>query len=245
MKINKVHCFFEQSGTFKNEFKKLGISAQDYDIQNNFNETDNVIDLFNEIEKGYKEEPSIFDNITNDDLIMAFFPCIYFTGSSNPLLFNGTGWHKPIGESIPLIIDRSQKREHFYEILLKLCYIVYKRNLRLIFENPYDNSMHYLKNNFIVEPKVYDKNRMLRGDYFVKPTGYWFINCKNTVGFSRQYDKKQKKVRSLPSGKGNELCSEERSMISSDYARNFICDFILGKEQQHTMRSLFQGGKEQ
>ena len=46
----QVHCFFEQSGTFKNEFKKLGISAQDYDIQNNFNETDNVIDLFNEIE---------------------------------------------------------------------------------------------------------------------------------------------------------------------------------------------------
>ena len=27
------------------------------------------------------------------------------------------------------------------------------------------------------------------------------------------------------------LCSEESSMISPDYARNFICDFILGKEQ--------------
>lgn len=25
------------------------------------------------------------------------------------------------------------------------------------------------------------------------------------------------------------LCSEERSMISPDYARNFIADFILGK----------------
>ena len=32
----KVHCFFEQSGTFKNEFIKLGIPAYDYDIQNNF-----------------------------------------------------------------------------------------------------------------------------------------------------------------------------------------------------------------
>ena len=28
----KVHCLFEQSGTFKNEFKKLGIDAEDYDI---------------------------------------------------------------------------------------------------------------------------------------------------------------------------------------------------------------------
>lgn len=49
-----AHCLFEQSGTFKNEFKKLGIDAYDYDIQNEFNETDFQIDLFNEIEKGYK-----------------------------------------------------------------------------------------------------------------------------------------------------------------------------------------------
>lgn len=50
----KVHCFFEQSGTFKNEFKKLGIDAEDYDIQNNFGETDQVIDLFAEIGKSYE-----------------------------------------------------------------------------------------------------------------------------------------------------------------------------------------------
>ena len=49
-----VHCFFEQSGIFKNEFIKLGISAKDYDIQNNFGETDHIIDLFSEIENAYK-----------------------------------------------------------------------------------------------------------------------------------------------------------------------------------------------
>ena len=54
MKIEgKVYCFFEQSGTFKNEFKKLGYEAEDFDIQNEFGETDNVIDLFNEIETEY------------------------------------------------------------------------------------------------------------------------------------------------------------------------------------------------
>lgn len=52
MKINKVHCFFEQSGTFKNEFKKLGIPAGDYDILNDFGETDHVVDLFKDIENG-------------------------------------------------------------------------------------------------------------------------------------------------------------------------------------------------
>ena len=49
----KVYCLFEQSGTFKNEFLKLGINAYDYDIQNNFGQTDFQIDLFAEIEKAY------------------------------------------------------------------------------------------------------------------------------------------------------------------------------------------------
>lgn len=176
---------------------------------------------------------SVFDNITSDDLIIAFFPCIYFTGSSNPLFFanNGIGYHLPILETIKYIIKRNQDRAYFYEILMKLCYIVYEKNLRLIFENPWDNSMHYLKYNFLCEPAVYDKDRSLRGDYFVKPTGYWYINCKPTYGESFQPNNHPQTVRELPTGKKAGLCSEERSMISPDYARNFICDFILGKEQ--------------
>ena len=59
----KVHCFFEQSGTFKNEFIKLGIPAEDYDIQNNHGETDYQIDLFKEIEDAYDGKPSLFDQI--------------------------------------------------------------------------------------------------------------------------------------------------------------------------------------
>lgn len=48
-----IHCMFEQSGTFKNEFIKLGYKAKDYDIQNEFGETDEVIDLFSEIENAW------------------------------------------------------------------------------------------------------------------------------------------------------------------------------------------------
>lgn len=51
-----AHLLFEQSGTFKKEFKKLGIEAYDYDILNDFNETDYQIDLFKEIEAAYKRE---------------------------------------------------------------------------------------------------------------------------------------------------------------------------------------------
>lgn len=52
----KVHCLFEQSGTFKNEFKKLGHEAYDYDIQNEFGQTDFVVDLFEEIRGGGMKE---------------------------------------------------------------------------------------------------------------------------------------------------------------------------------------------
>ena len=42
-------------------------------------------------------------------------------------------------------------------------------------------------------------------------------------------------------GKKAGVCSEERSMISPDYARNFICDFILGKQQDIGQLNLFGG----
>lgn len=52
MRVDRAHCLFEQSGTFKNEFKKLGIPAWDYDILNDYGETDYQIDLFDHIKGG-------------------------------------------------------------------------------------------------------------------------------------------------------------------------------------------------
>lgn len=54
--IKKAHCLFEQSGTFKNEFIKLGIPAEDYDILNDFGETDHIIDLYEQINIAYERE---------------------------------------------------------------------------------------------------------------------------------------------------------------------------------------------
>lgn len=88
MNVRKVHCLFEQSGTFKNEFIKLGINAEDYDIQNEFGETDNVVDLFKEIDAAYEGKKSLFDNICKDDIVIAFFPCTRFE-AYNPANFQG------------------------------------------------------------------------------------------------------------------------------------------------------------
>lgn len=236
----KVHCFFEQSGTFKNEFRKLGYDAFDYDIQNNFNETDYVTDLFKAIEDAYDNKPSVFDNIEKDDLIMAFFPCIYFCAPSQMNFTWGCINYRKMSykEKTDAILKRSSDREKFYALAIKMFTVVAERGLRLIMENPWSENT-YLKANFIIPPALIDNNRMLRGDYRIKPTAYWYVNCEPTNGKSYQNDKEKKIHMKSRGSKVAGICSEERSMIHPDYARNFICDFIIGKEQQHTMRSLF------
>lgn len=236
----KVHCFFEQSGTFKNEFIKLGIPAEDYDIQNNFGQTDHIIDLFAEIEKGYAGGGSIFDKIMPDDLIIAFFPCIYFCAKSQIAFYlNNINYRRLSNkEKISAILERSNNRKKFFDTLIKFCGVCLDRGIRMIFENPWSEQT-YLKANFIKAPEVVDTNRQLRGDYFRKPTAYFYFNCAPTYGKSWQDDKEHKRVADAKRGVKAGLCSEERSMISPDYARNFICDFILGKEQAHSQPQLF------
>lgn len=237
----KVHCFFEQSGTFKNEFKKLGYDALDYDIQNSFGETDLVIDLFNEIENGYMGEPSLFDGINEDDLIIAFFPCIYFEAmQANYYSLNSNNVRNLSQcDRIDVAIKRLEQRTYYHMLLYKLLWIISKRNLRLIIENPAAKPHYLIGTQNFPEPTYIDKNRMLRGDYFTKPTAYWFFNCERTSGFSEQNDKKRRIVTDCKSANRAGLCSEERSMISPDYARNFICDFIIGKKQNITQPTIF------
>ncbi len=243
MKIEgKVHCFFEQSGTFKNEFIKLGIPAEDYDIQNNFLQTDHIIDLFGEIEKAYTNRTeqnrtdclTVFDGMSRDDIIIAFFPCIYFETIQMTYyqLSSLNNRHKPKTEQIKDAIERLANRTYFHTLLYKLVFIALHDGLRLVIENPAAKPSYLIGTQNFPNPTIIDKNRMERGDYFVKPTAYWFFNCEPTRGFTRQNDKQQKIINKCKQGIKAGICSEERSMISPDYARNWICDFILGKKQE-------------
>lgn len=242
MNIKTAHLFFEQSGTFKNEFIKLGIPAYDYDIQNNFGETDYVIDLFEEIEKAYRGGQSVFDNISSEDLIMAFFPCIYFGEAQAGYYDFSTNnvLKKTMVEKITIAVERLEKRTYFHRMLYLLVLCAEKFNLKLIIENPYTKPHYLIDTRNFPKPSVIDKNRMERGDYFRKPTAYWFWNCEPTNGFSFQNDKKQKTMINSRQSSVPGLCSEERSMISPDYARNFICDFILGKPQKMLQKTIFE-----
>lgn len=237
----KVHLMFEQSGTFKNEFRKLGYEAYDYDIQNNFGQTDFQIDLFKEIENAYDGMESVFDNITKDDLIIAFFPCIYFSALSQIAFSFSCKNYRRMSQKDKTeeILKRSSNRELFFRLAVKMISVSIINGLRMIVENPWSEQT-FLKANFVQSPTIIDNNRQLRGDYFKKPTAYWFFNCEPTNGRSYQKPKETKIVQNSKKGKSAGICSEERSLISPDYARNFICDFIIGKEQNHTQLDLFK-----
>lgn len=174
------------------------------------------------------------------DLIIAFYPCIFFSCLSQMAMRLAYKNYSKLKENdkVKQIMTRSSLREEYYQRLLRFVYVCMDRKIRMLFENPYTTDT-YLRYNFIKPPELIDNNRMLRGDYFVKPTAYWFFNCIPTHGFTEQMDKKQKHPMLMKKAPKAGLCSEERSMISPDYARNFICDFIIGKEQVGTQLNLF------
>lgn len=232
MTVNFAHCFFEQSGTFRDEFQKMGVAAKDYDLANDFGQTDWQGDLFGQIRLAYAGGPSLFDAMTTDDLIFAFFPCTYFCGH-NEMFFCGTNYNyrqltKPV--VLDKIIERAQLRHDYYVTLLKFCRVVESRGLRAIIENPY-NAHHYWRFNFPYKPAVIDMNRRLKGDNYKKPTQYLFINCEPAGKVSVQMDKPMEYVM--------EKEGIDRSLINPDYAHNFICDHVLGIDSGHTQKTLF------
>lgn len=169
---------------------------------------------------------------------MAFFPCIYFCDMSQILHTWGAYPNHDKRYATEKILERSVLRQRYYELAVKLLTIAETQGLRLIMENPW-GTQSFLQRDFITPPAFVDKDRSLRGDYFGKPTAYWYINCKNTIGYSYNPAKKRRVKKDAKPGLKRGICSEDRSMISPDYARNFICDFILGKEQPHTLPTLF------
>ena len=218
------HCMFEQSGTFKKAFKDLGIQAYDYDIQNEFGQTDYIVDLYDQIEKGYKGEASIFDQIKQDDIIMSFFPCIRFEDQIQ-LYFRGTAIGQRDWDNIKKLeysMNLHKELHHNYMLVSKMAVICYRMGLKMVIENPYSTT-HYLTKYFPIKAAVIDTNRRLNGDNRVKPTQYWFINCepKNNLVFDQP-------IVILPKKTHNETHNTtERSMISPWYARKFIKEYIL------------------
>lgn len=225
-----AHCLFEQSGTFKNEFKKLGIDAYDYDILNDYGETDYQIDLFNEIESAYRGGQSIFDNITPDDFVLAFFPCIRF---EDQILLGFRGQLAQVKnwtdeKKLEYDMKLHEELHTNYSLISKMVIVCLRKHLKLIIENPY-SVQHYLRNYWCLRPKIIDKDRRENGDYMKKPTQFWFINCdpmQNLVFEPIDYVEQRvhKTITKREAGVDRQVA---RSEIHPQYASRFIRQYLI------------------
>lgn len=101
----------------------------------------------------------------------------------------------------------------------------------MIVENPYTQP-HYLTMFFPVEPKVIIKDRHEEGDYFTKPTQFFFMNCEpeQNVVFEPMTNI-EKLLITNPSGmKNGQSTQVKRSLIHPQFADRFIKTYILDKE---------------
>ena len=98
----------------------------------------------------------------------------------------------------------------------------------MIVENP-ANAPHYLSLYFPIKPTMTDQNRNLNGDYYKKPTNYWFVNCKPEDNFiTEPIEYVQPWNINRTTTKTNNMDRQTtRSMMHPQYARRFILQHIL------------------
>lgn len=111
-----------------------------------------------------------------------------------------------------------------YGLITKLAIVCVRKKIPLIIENPF-SEQHYLRKYWCLKPKIIDMNRRENGDYYIKPTQYWFINCepKNNFIMEAQEYLEYKTV--------DEGDTVERSMISPQYASRFIREYVVDSSE--------------
>ena len=201
--IKKVVILFEQSGTFKKEFKKLNINAIDIDIENKFNQTDIIIDIFKELENN-----DFIEYLNSFDLVLAFFPCTWFN-NYNKLIFSDK-WknYKNMNENEIKEYKNKRMLERDFAVC-KLFKLINSIKKPLIIENP---SSLYIK-ELLGEPDM-RHSRNIYGDYMKKPTFYYFFNG--------VFIDEMNKITTNTNNSVEKLTGIKRSLISSEYAENFV-----------------------
>ena len=166
---------------------------------------------------------------------MAFFPCVRFENQIM-LWFRGQNYaqkewtdEQKMEYDMKLLTEVKQN----YDLVNKLFLICYRKGLQMVFENPFSEE-HFLRRYWCIAPKIIDRDRTARGDYFNKPTQYWFVNREpsnnmlfetvndNFVGCKSAIEWASKETTGIDASQ-----KTIRSMIHPDYANRFIREFIL------------------
>lgn len=129
-----------------------------------------------------------------------------------------------------------------YITVCKLFLICLKRGLRLIMENPYSKE-HFLVRYWCFPAQIIDTDRRENGDYYAKPTQYWFVNCKpknNLLWEAITYNAIGGKdaIRTINRSDyeehfGSVSQKTARSMIHPDYANRFIRQYVLDERSNN------------
>ncbi len=215
-----------------------------------FGQTDFKIDLFAEIEKAYDGQESVFDRIGQDDVIIAFFPCVRFENQIM-LAFRGQldqmkNWN--MKQKMLYCMKTLDELKQNYDAVNKMFIVCMDRGLKLVMENPYSKE-HFLHRYWCYKPEIIDRDRRENGDYFAKPTQFWFLNMKPKNNFlmdaiSYNHIAEKDAIERLNSSMyadrfGKVSLKVARSMIHPEYANRFIRRYLIaGEEQQEEVGQL-------
>lgn len=128
-------------------------------------------------------------------------------------------------------IELQNELTELYVLLCKLVIVAIRKGLQLVIENPYTQP-HYLTTYWCIQPTIIDKDRTENGDYYKKPTQYWFINCKpkyNVIFEPIEYVP-LKTISKVKKQDGVSV-QTQRSMIHPQYARRFIKEFLIDDKE--------------
>ena len=98
----------------------------------------------------------------------------------------------------------------------------------MVIENPYTQP-HYLTTYWCLKPTIIDKDRTLNGDYYKKPTQYWFVNFepKYNVVFEPLDYVETLSLKKVVKGDSDISRKTKRSMIHPQYANRFIRQYLI------------------
>lgn len=164
-----------------------------------------------------------------EDVIMAFFPCTRFEAKV-PLGFRGEMTQQRSWGDLKKLQYSMKLHGELHELYEKLCeltVVAERKKLRMVIENP-ATQPHYLTTYWCIKPTVIDKDRTDDGDYYKKPTQYFFIGFKPSFNLVME-PLDFVETRTIGNTKATETTSRqvERSMMHPQYARRFIKKYIL------------------
>lgn len=223
----KINLLFEQSGTFKNALREMSNNALDIDISNAYNETDILTDLFDILDKYIMGDTNVTKfEIFNGDLIIAFFPCTYFS-QYNDLMLSGKwrNYKYMSNDKKKMYMFNRKVMQNLYCARLKaLIDICNKNRTPLIIENPVSNFMtSFIKDNNIDYVK-HVRNKY--GDNMRKPTYYLLFNGAYIEPLDTIETQITRTVEKLKDKNGN----ASRSLMHKNYVSNFCKHIKIIKE---------------